>query len=58
MCSTPKGSGLTTRVSRIKENPRDTRDYTDMLSRASRRYEERQPERQEREADLEEGRQD
>jgi hypothetical protein len=51
MCSTPKGSGLTTSVRRIKEQQHDARAYTDMLGRAARRYEERQREREERDAD-------
>lgn len=55
MCSTPKGSGLTTRVNRIEEKPRDARAYVEMLKRASRRYEERQRKHHETETDAEEG---
>ncbi len=53
MCSTRKGSGLTTTVSRIKEQQHDARAYADMLSRASQRYQERQREREECNAELE-----
>jgi hypothetical protein len=52
MCSTPKGSGLPTRVSRVEEEQRDARTYTDTLGRVSRRYEECQRQRQERKTDV------
>jgi hypothetical protein len=39
MCSTPKGSGFNTRVTRIDYSKPDDSSYTDMLRRASQRYE-------------------
>jgi len=42
MCSTPKGSGLTTRVTRVDYSKPGDSDYTHMLRRASRRFEARQ----------------
>ncbi len=54
MCSTPKGSGLTTRVTPIDYGKADEGDYTRMLRRASRRYEARQQARREQETGLEE----
>lgn len=51
MCSTPKGSGLKTRITPIDYTKPDDSDYTNMLRRASKHYTARQQVRREGEAD-------
>jgi len=45
MCSTPRGSGLITRIRRVRE-PRGDDRYCAMLRRASQRFEAREKARQ------------